>query len=82
MQVSQQNLDWVPKACNVLLERGVKTVLITLGSRGAVAMGAGVVGVQHETVAKVKTVDTAGAGDSFLGALGFYMASQKRRSIS
>jgi len=77
VQVSQQNLDWVPKACNVLLERGVKTVLITLGSRGAVAMGAGVVGVQHETVAKVKTVDTAGAGDSFLGALGFYMATSK-----
>ena len=40
-------------------------------------MGAGVEGMQHETVEKVKTVDTAGAGDSFLGALGFYLATSK-----
>jgi len=77
VKVSQDDLEWVPTCCNVLLERGVKTALITLGSRGAVAMGAGVEGVQHETVDKVKSVDTAGAGDSFLGALGFYLATSK-----
>jgi ribokinase len=54
-------------AADKLLARGVKTVIITLGSRGAFVVGDGV----RKLVPgfKVKAVDTTAAGDTFNGAL-------------
>jgi sugar/nucleoside kinase (ribokinase family) len=57
------SLAWAKEACTILLGRGVKTAVITLGARGAVVMGHGVEGMQHVTGPKVdaaKVVDTAG----------------------
>lgn len=50
-----------------LHERGVGSVLITLGSRGALCFD----GIRHERIAScpVKSVDSTGAGDTFCGAL-------------
>lgn len=55
------------QAADKLLARGVKTVIITLGSRGAFVVGDGV----RKLVPgfKVKAVDTTAAGDTFNGAL-------------
>ena len=55
------------KAADNLLALGVKTVIITLGSRGAFVAGDGV----RKLVPgfKVKAVDTTAAGDTFNGAL-------------
>ena len=55
------------KAADKLLARGVKTVIITLGSRGAFVAGEGV--AELVPGFKVKAVDTTAAGDTFNGAL-------------
>ncbi|XP_027024212.1 ribokinase [Tachysurus fulvidraco] len=57
-----------------LLNRGCAAVIITLGSQGCVVLQASNPNPKHIPTTKVTPVDTTGAGDSFLGALAFYMA--------
>ncbi|MEO1223042.1 MAG: PfkB family carbohydrate kinase, partial [Pseudomonadota bacterium] len=49
-----------------LLEAGVRQVVVTLGSDGAAIVDE--VDVKHLAAKHVKTIDTAGAGDTFCGA--------------
>ncbi len=57
-----------------LLGMGPKSVVITLGASGALAMGAD--GTLHrEPGRKVEAVDTTGAGDAFVGALATVLAA-------
>jgi len=57
----------VERAAKVLLDRGVKNVLITLGSAGAALFNADGV-FYRKGVPNVKAVDPTAAGDSFIGA--------------
>ncbi|KAK3563228.1 hypothetical protein QTP86_018286 [Hemibagrus guttatus] len=57
-----------------LLKRGCAAVIITLGSQGCVVLQTSNPNPKHIPTTKVTPVDTTGAGDSFLGALAFYMA--------
>ena len=55
------------KAANILLNKGVQHVIITLGAEGALYKTA--YETQHIPVAKVVAQDTTAAGDCFNGAL-------------
>lgn len=54
-------------ACKQLLAKGVRHVVVTLGSAGCLLVNSDT--VKHIDGFKVKAVDTVGAGDSFTGAL-------------
>ena len=67
------NLDDVKAAINVLLGRGVKNVLITLGTAGAAF------GNENEfficpSLPNIRAVDPTGAGDSFVGAFSTFIS--------
>ncbi|XP_071835067.1 ribokinase-like isoform X2 [Apostichopus japonicus] len=68
------SVDEAKKAALVLLERGCQKVIITLGKDGAVLVTTETKTPEHIPVDPVTPVDTTGAGDSFIGALSFYLA--------
>ncbi|MFG2953304.1 ribokinase [Streptomyces sp. NPDC048291] len=61
--VSEEPADWA----RLLLAKGPKSVVVTLGAEGALVADGG--GVSHVPSVKVDAVDTTGAGDAFTAAL-------------
>jgi ribokinase len=59
------------QAARALLKRGTKTVILTLGERGALLVGDGE--VQEIPAVRVDAVDPTGAGDAFVGSLAVFM---------
>ena len=59
-------------AARSLIAKGVETIVVTLGSRGALLVTAD--GVHKVEPVRVKPVDTTGAGDAFVGAFVRYFA--------
>ncbi|WP_320045902.1 ribokinase [uncultured Ilyobacter sp.] len=55
------------KACRKIMAKGVKKLIVTLGSRGAIYVDSEV--SREFGVYKVNAVDTTAAGDSFIGGL-------------
>ncbi|KAJ4938890.1 hypothetical protein JOQ06_028356 [Pogonophryne albipinna] len=68
------NVEEAHRAGQELLKRGCGSVIITLGPQGCVVVEAQGSASKHVQTTSVKSVDTTGAGDSFIGALAFYMA--------
>jgi ribokinase len=67
--------DEVLSAAQRLIDHGVKNVIITLGSKGAMHVNAD--GNSFFKAEKVKAVDTTAAGDSFNAAVAVYISEGK-----
>ena len=65
--VYPENKDTAEKAAKSLQEKGVKTVVITLGERGSLVFD--VDEVIESVPPKTKAIDTTCAGDTYIGAL-------------
>ncbi|MGQ0580863.1 MAG: ribokinase [Reyranella sp.] len=66
-------IEAVVAACEKLRLKGARTVVATLGKRGAVVVTAE--GAARVPALKAKVVDTTGAGDCFVGALAARLAA-------
>jgi len=66
-------LQAIVAACEKLRLKGARTVVATLGRRGAVVVTAD--GATRVPALKAKVVDTTGAGDCFVGALAARLAA-------
>lgn len=63
------------KAARKLFERGVKTVILTMGAKGFLVFSKEI--NEFFPVKKVKAVDSTAAGDAFIGGLAFCIAKQR-----
>ena len=61
------SLETAEQAARILLQKGVKNVIVTLGAKGALIVNAE--GAKSVPGFPVKAIDTVAAGDSFNGAL-------------
>uniref|UniRef100_A0A3Q2XQW5 Ribokinase n=1 Tax=Hippocampus comes TaxID=109280 RepID=A0A3Q2XQW5_HIPCM len=71
---SVNNVEEARCASRELLRRGCGAVIITLGAQGCVVLEAPESTSKHVPTTPVSAVDTTGAGDSFIGALAYYVA--------
>jgi ribokinase len=67
-----RNLDDAKACAEKLLASGIKRVVITLGSNGALLAGKD--GMHHISAFYMKSVDTTGAGDAFIGSFATFLA--------
>ena len=68
-----ETIEEVVAAGRMLLKKGPKMLIITLGSRGSLIVESDA--YTHIETEKVKTVDTTGAGDCFLGSFAYFMSA-------
>jgi ribokinase len=66
-----RSVDEAKKCAEKLLSGGVKRVIITLGANGSLL--AGREGVEHIAAFSVKSVDSTGAGDAFIGSFAVFL---------
>jgi ribokinase len=71
-QMPVTSIDEAVAAAQTLLQRGPRTIILTLGERGSLLVNAE--GSEHIPAPSVRAVDTTGAGDAFVGSLAFYLA--------
>ena len=77
-----KNLDDAKGAATALLGAGIKRVIITLGANGSLL--AAREGMQHLPAFPVKTVDSTGAGDAFIGSFAVFLGEgrEEREAVS
>ncbi len=72
---STDSLENIEEAGKILLKKGVRNLVVTLGARGALHMNQD--GVAHYDAYRVTPVDTTAAGDSFNAALAVSLGQGK-----
>jgi len=66
-----RNVDDAKKCAKKLLSGGVKRVILTLGANGSLLAGQD--GMEHVPAFSVKSVDSTGAGDAFIGSFAVFL---------
>jgi ribokinase len=66
-----RNVEDAKKCAEKLLSGGVKRVIITLGSNGSLLASSD--GMEHIPAFSVKSVDSTGAGDAFIGSFAVFL---------
>ena len=66
-----RNLEDAKKCAQTLLAGGVKRVILTLGANGSLLAGHD--GMEHIPAFPVKSVDSTGAGDAFIGSFAVFL---------
>jgi ribokinase len=66
-----RNVDDAKKVAEKFLGSGVKRVIVTLGANGSLL--AGREGMEHIPAFQVKSVDSTGAGDAFIGSFAVFL---------
>jgi len=66
-----RNLDEAKQGAEKLLAGGIRRVIITLGANGSLL--ASREGIEHVPAFSVKTVDSTGAGDAFIGSFAVFL---------
>ena len=77
--VEVKDIPSAEQAARALLQRGVKHVIVTLGSKGALIVDKDTSAGAHVETFKVNVVDTTAAGDAFIG--GFANALLQGKSL-
>lgn len=71
-RITEENDEAVRQAARSFVQKGIGSVVVTLGDKGSMAMG--INGERLYPARKVKAVDTTAAGDCFNGALAVALA--------
>jgi len=66
-----KNLEDAKECAAKLLDSGIRRVIITLGANGSLLAGGG--GLEHLPAFPVKSVDSTGAGDAFIGSFAVFL---------
>jgi len=69
--VPVRNLDDARRCAGQLLASGIRRVIVTLGANGSLLAGAE--GMEHLSAFSVKSVDSTGAGDAFIGSFATFL---------
>ena len=67
-----RNIDDAKTCASKLVSDGIRRVIITLGAKGSLL--AGREGSQHVPAFAVKSIDSTGAGDAFIGSFAVFLA--------
>jgi ribokinase len=70
--IAVRNIEGAKKCSEQLLAHGIRRVIITLGANGSLLAGRGV--SEHVPPFSVKSVDSSGAGDAFIGSFSVFLA--------
>jgi len=72
--VAVRNVEDAKKCAEKLLAGGIRRVIITLGANGSLLAGQGVSEHEHLPPFAVKSIDSTGAGDAFIGSFAVFLA--------
>jgi len=70
--IAVRNVEGAKKCAEKLVGAGIRRVIVTLGANGSLLSGRGV--SEHVSAFAVKSIDSTGAGDAFIGSFAVFLA--------